>query len=143
LSASDGTASGTSAAFSVQAGGASRLAWVNPNPSNATCLFTCAYTGAGGNGMTFKAGVQLTDDKGNPVAAASSITVTVSASAGSFTGSASVGITAGQSQSSTGGTGGASAGQITFKTESGSWTSDTLSMTSTPTFTGATASFSK
>jgi hypothetical protein len=93
--------------------------------------------------MTFKAGVQLTDDKGNPVAAASSITVTVSASAGSFTGSASVGITAGQSQSSTGGTGGASAGQITFKTESGSWTSDTLSMTSTPTFTGATASFSK
>jgi hypothetical protein len=143
ITANDGTIQGTSNNVNVNAAGASRLAWTNFSPANASCFFTCDYIGLGGNGGTFKAKIQLTDLEGNPVAAGSQVSITVTtAPGGTFTGSATVTIASGQSVSNGGGDGSV-AGEITFKTETGSWTKDTLSMTSTPSFTGALATFAK
>jgi hypothetical protein len=79
----------------------------------------------------------------NPIAAATGgISITVTQSAGTFTGSGTVGIVAGASTSSTGGDG--VPGEISFTTESGSWGTDTLTATPTPSGAAlAQASFSK
>ncbi|MFN2519343.1 MAG: hypothetical protein ABR604_09955, partial [Jatrophihabitantaceae bacterium] len=148
----DVTASATSPAVTgtttatVSALTASRLAWTSASNSAGTlsgiCYFSCTYTAVGGPGTTFKAKVSLTDAYGNLVNATGAVTVTVTKSSGTFTGSATVTIASGTSQSSTGGDG-TVAGEITFTTRTGSWTTDTLSMSSTPSFTGAAASFSK
>lgn len=143
VTASDGTISGTTAGITVSAGAAARLAWTAFSPANSGCFFTCTYTGLGGSGTTFKAKIQLTDAEGNAVTAASQLTITVGHSGGTFAGSATVTIASGQSTSNGGGDGSVP-GEITFKTDTGSWTTDTLSMTSTPTsYTGAAAGFAK
>jgi hypothetical protein len=127
---------------------AGRLAWTAVSNLagilSPPCGFTCTYTGAGGGGTTFKAKIALMDQYGNPIAAPTGgVTVLVTKSAGTFTGSATVTIPAGASTSSTGGDG-TVAGEITFKSESGSWSTDTLTATPTPTIAAtATASFSK
>jgi hypothetical protein len=107
-----------------------------------TCYFTCTYTAATGSGTTFTAKILLTDTYGNPVAASTAVVVTVSKSNGTFTGSPVVTIGAGSSQSNSGGDGSVS-GEITFTSRGGNWSTDTLSMSSSPSFTGAQASFSK
>jgi hypothetical protein len=148
------TLTGTAAAVSgtanltVAAGAASKLAWVPVSNTHGTlgglCFFTCSYTSVGGSGTTFKARIRLTDNFGNPVNAGSAFNVTVTKSAGTFTGSSTVTIPAGGSQSTSGGDATAS-GEITFNSESGgSWGPDTLGMTNTGGIGGnATASFSK
>lgn len=143
ITASDGTISGTSGNITVTAGAAARLAWTGVTPSNSSCFFTCSYSGLGGSGTTFKAKLQLTDAAGNAATTASQLTITVSNSGGSFIGSASVTIAAGQS-TSTGGGDGTVGGEITFKTDNGSWSSNSLTTASSPTsYTAATASFAK
>ncbi len=147
LTVRDGTAArdGVSASIVVAAGTATRFAWSSPTSSggtlSGTCYFTCTYTAVGGNGTTFASKVVLTDVLGNPRAAAALTTVTVAKDFGTLTGSGVVTIPAGQAISSGGGNGGA--GQLTFVSRNGNWTTDSLSMTSSPAFTGATASFTK
>jgi len=111
---------------------------------NGPCSFTCSYTGIGGGGTTFKAKIALMDQYGNPIAApAGGVSVSVTKSGGTFTGSATVMIPVGSSTSSTGGDGSV-AGEITFTSRSGSWTTDTLTATPTPNVAAAaTASFTK
>jgi hypothetical protein len=127
---------------------AGRLAWTAVSnlagTLSGTCGFTCSYTGVGGGGTTFKAKIALMDQYGNPIAApAGGVSVLVTKSAGTFTGSATVTIPAGSSTSSSGGDG-TVAGEITFTSRSGSWTTDTLTATPTPNVAAAaTASFSK
>lgn len=144
-----GTASRTgTTTTAVGAGAANHLAWSlvsnSAGTSSGSCYFACTYTAVGGSGSTFKARVQLTDSVGNAVNASANTTVTVTNSGGgSFSGSAAVTIANGQSVSSTGGDASGS-GEITFATGTGSWTSNSLSMSSTPTaYVAATASFAK
>jgi len=137
-----------SATITVNALAASNLAWTSTSNTSGIlsgiCYFTCAYTGAGGSGTTFKAKISLTDLYGNLVVnSGSAFTVTVAKSAGTFTGSATVTIPNNGSQSNSGGDG-TVAGEITFTSRSGNWTTDTLSMTNTGSVaTNASASFSK
>jgi hypothetical protein len=135
-----------SAAITVTALAATNLAWTHTSNVignlSGVCSFMCTYTAVTGSGTTFKAKVTLTDLYGNPVNASSAISVTVAKSAGTFTNSPTVAIAAGTSESTTGGDG-TVAGEITFTTRSGSWSTDTLSMTSIPAFMGAAASFTK
>jgi hypothetical protein len=146
------TATGTSpagsgsAAVTVSASSASHLAWTSTSNTagslTGSCYFTCTYTAVGGPGTTFMSKVSLTDNFGNAVPnAGSAFAVTVSASAGTFTGSAVVTIPTGGSESNSGGDATGS-GRITFNSRKGSWTTDTLSMSGLS-YTPATASFSK
>ncbi len=134
------------ATINVSALAATKLAWTSVSNSSGnlsgTCYFSCTYTKVTGSGTTFTAKVSLTDTYGNPVTAGSSVSVTVSKSAGSFTGSPTVVIGAGASQSNSGGDGSVG-GEITFTSENGPWSTDTLSMTSSPSYAGAQASFTK
>ncbi len=147
-SATSPTVTGTSGVINVAALAASHLAWTSESNSggmlSGLCYFTCTYTSEGGSRPTFKSKISLTDQYGNPVVnSGSAITVTVSASGGgTFTGSAVVTIAHGASQSSSGGDG-TVAGEITFTTQNGFWTTDTLSMTNTGSYTNASASFSR
>ena len=70
------------------------------------------------------------------------INVTVTTDGGSFTGSVTVSIPNGSSVSSSGGDG-TVAGQIKFSTPGGNYAPDHLTATPTPTYTTATASFTK
>lgn len=138
-----------SATVTVAAAGASNLAWVATSNTHGTlsgsCYFTCVYTSVGGPGTTFKAKVILTDLYGNPVSntTGSAISVTVNASLGSFSGSATVSIPKNGTTSNKGGDS-SNSGEVTFNSQNGSWATDTLSMTNTGSpLTPATASFSK
>ncbi|MEA2217342.1 MAG: hypothetical protein QOK19_2903 [Solirubrobacteraceae bacterium] len=68
LSATQGTAKGTSTSFAVNAGAAARLAWENVtgngSQESATCLFTCTWSGLG-SGKKWNAKVGVTDVNGN------------------------------------------------------------------------------
>jgi hypothetical protein len=148
ITVTDGTinnAPGLSVTVSPAAG---RLAWTAVSNLTGTlsppCGFTCTYTGIGGSGTTFKAKIALMDQYGNPIAAPTSgISVLVTKSAGTFTGSATITIPAGSSTSSTGGDGSVG-GEITFKSETSNWSTDTLTATPTPNVAAtATASFTK
>ena len=137
-----------SALINVSALAASRLAWTSVTNSAGTlsgvCSFTCTYTGVSGSGTTFSAKISLTDVYGNPVNnSGSAFNVTVTMSLGTFTGSAIVTIPSGVSQSNSGGDG-IVAGEITFVSRTGNWTTDTLSMTNSGGISNnASASFSK
>ncbi|MEA2564888.1 MAG: hypothetical protein QOD49_65, partial [Actinomycetota bacterium] len=148
ITVTDGTinnAPGLSVTVSPAAG---RLAWTAVSNLTGTlsppCGFTCTYTGIGGSGTTFKAKIALMDQYGNPIAAPTGgISVLVTKSAGTFTGSAIITIPAGSSTSSTGGDGSVG-GEITFKSETSNWSTDTLTATPTPNVAAtATASFTK
>ena len=150
LTAKEGTISGTSASFTVKAGTATNLAW-NGSSSSSTkgkltgpCLFTCVYKELEGEGTTFKARIAVTDGLGNVESGiGTGVTVTVTKSGGTFTGSEKVTIpSAGEAISNSGGDGSV-AGEITFATEKGNWKEDTLGMTNTGSYTNATAFFSK
>jgi hypothetical protein len=150
LTVKEGTLSGTSSIFTVKAGTASKLAWNSSSSSSAKgkltgpCLFTCVYKELEGEGTTFKAKVAVTDGLGNVVSAiGTAVTVTVSKTAGAFTGSEKVTIPASGEGVSSGGGDGSVAGEITFTTEKGGWSEDKLSMTNTATYTDASAAFSK
>ncbi len=137
------------ATITVAALAGTRLAWTShamtAGTLGGTCYFACTYTAVGAGGGTFTSLVSLTDLYGNLVAnPGSAFTVTVSASAGSLTPSATVTIAAGATTSSSGGDP-SGIGQITFITQTGAtWGPDTLSMTNTGgVATGAAASFSK
>ena len=146
ITASDGTASGTSNSITVSAGTAAKLAWTHVAVSAGTlsnpCLFTCTDTALGNFG-TFTANVSVTDALGNTVTGlGTGHTVTVAASAGAFTAPS-----AGSSVTLTIGSTGAadSTQQLTFKAQNGSWTSDSLSASSLAgtTYAGATATVTK
>jgi hypothetical protein len=148
ITVSDGTINnGTGLPVTVSPA-AGRLAWTAVSNQTGTvsppCSFTCTYTGVGGGGTTFKAKIALMDQYGNPIAApAGGVSVLVTKSGGTFTGSATVTIPAGSSTSSTGGDG-TVPGEITFTSRSGSWSTDTLTATPTPSVAAAaTASFTK
>ena len=149
ITVTDGTinnGSGLSVTVSPAAG---RLAWTAVSNSrgtlSGTCGFTCTYTGIGNPGTTFKAKIALMDLYTNPIVAPTDgVSVLVTKSAGTFTGSATVTITAGTSVSNAGGDGSV-AGEIRFDSRTGSsWTTDTLTATATPSVAAtATASFSR
>jgi len=148
LTLTDTGGSGTSSNMTVGAGAAAKLAWTSTTISKGTlsgvCYFGCTYTGVG-NSAVFRSKVSLTDSSGNPVlnTTGSAISVTVTKSAGTFTGSATVTIANGASESGGGGDG-TVAGRISFTTESGSWSTDTLGATVSPnSYTTPTASLSK
>jgi hypothetical protein len=153
ITVTDGTAStATGLAVTVSTGAAARLAWTHVTQSAGTlsspCLFTCTVTAIGNNG-TLTANVSVTDADGNTVSnlgTGHTVTVTTPAtgtgSGGSFTAPA-----AGTSVTLTiAGSGVAdSTAQFTFKAQTGSWTSDTLStQTATGTvYTAASATASR
>ncbi|MCU1657692.1 MAG: hypothetical protein JWO57_2348 [Pseudonocardiales bacterium] len=129
ITATDGTLTGTSAAITVNAGTASRLAWTHVSVSAGTlsspCLFTCTDT-ALGNNANFTANVSVTDSLGNTetnLGAGHTVTVSTPASGGAFT-SPSSGISVTLTISSSGAAD--SAAPFTFKTQNGSWTSDAI-----------------
>jgi len=148
ITVSDGTINNGTGLSVTTSPAAGRLAWTafsnTAGTPSGTCGFTCTYTGVGGGGTIFKAKLALIDQYTNPITAPTGgVSVLVTKSAGAFTGSATVTIPAGSSTSSTGGDG-TVAGEITFTSESGSWTTDTLTATPTPNVAAtATASFSK
>jgi hypothetical protein len=148
ITVTDGTinnGTGLSVTVSPAAG---RLAWTAVSnvagTLSGTCGFTCTYTLVGGGGTTFKAKIALMDQYTNPITAPTGgVSVLVTKSAGTFTGSATVTIPAGDSVSNAGGDS-TVAGEITFTSRGGSWTTDTLTATPTPTVAStATASFTK
>lgn len=145
LTAGDGTISGTSAGFTVNPGSAARLAWSQVSAPSGTvgspCLFTCTATSVGNN-QTVTGTVSVTDTFGNTVSGlGSSHTVSVSTNGGTFTaptGGSSVTLTISA-------TGPAVSGQFTFKTQNGTWASDTLTAQTaagTP-YTSATATVNR
>ncbi|MDT4946826.1 MAG: hypothetical protein QOH14_3559, partial [Pseudonocardiales bacterium] len=81
ITATDGTLAGTSGGTTVNAGSAARLAWTSTSNTlgtlNGICYFSCTYTAIGGAADTFRTKVSLTDSSGNPVNAASAVSVTV------------------------------------------------------------------
>jgi hypothetical protein len=138
LTVDDATASptiaGTSTSFTVSAGAAARLAWTSVTVAAGTlstpCLFTCTGTGLG-NSTDFVARVSVTDSLGNTVSALGAghtVTVTTPTSGGG-SGGAFTSPTSGTSVTLTiGSTGLAdSTATFTFRTQNGSWTSDTIS----------------
>jgi CO/xanthine dehydrogenase Mo-binding subunit len=145
----DGTISnGTGLSVTVSPLAASRLAWTHVTVTAGTvsspCLFTCTDAGIGNN-KTFTANVSVTDTYGNTVSnVGTGHTVTVSTptsgsgSGGSFT-APSAGTSVTLTISSTGAAD--SIQQFTFKTQTGQWTSDTLTAATATgtTYTNATA----
>jgi hypothetical protein len=135
ITVTDGTASnGAGLAVTVSAGAAARLAWTSVSVSGGTlsspCLFACTATGIGNN-STFTAKVSVTDAEGNTVANLGSghtVTVTTPAS-GTGSGGAFTAPAAGTSVTLTIASAGAadSTASFAFKTQTGSWSSDTLS----------------
>jgi hypothetical protein len=88
LGVSDGTKTGVSATFTVNAGAAARLAWtsVSATSGSATglCFFTCTWPGLGRNN-TWTASVSVTDTSGNIVSdIGSGHTVSLSTSGGTL-----------------------------------------------------------
>jgi hypothetical protein len=135
VTVSDGTISnGGGLSITVSPGTAAKLAWTHVTVSAGTlsspCLFTCTDT-ALGNNATFTANVSVTDADGNTVSnlgAGHTVSVTTPASGagsgGSFTAPASgTSVTLTIASSGTAD----STAQLTFKTQTGSWTSDTFS----------------
>jgi hypothetical protein len=135
--------------ISVAAGSAARLAWTNITSSSGTavpttCLFTCTYA-AFGNNSNFTANVSVTDTWGNTVSALGSghtVSVTRGGDGGAFTAPTTgnpVSLTisaAGPAESTT---------TFTFRSQSGSWTSDSLTAQTTAgtVYTNATATLNK
>jgi hypothetical protein len=143
ITANDGTINGTSNSITVVAGTAVNLAWENVSSSAGTvsspCLFTCNVA-AMGNNQTFTANVGVTDAHGNLVSnLGAGHTVTVSTDGGAFTAP-----TAGSSVTLTvSSTGSALTTQtFTFKTQTGLWTVDHLTASSTG-YTNASAALNK
>jgi len=154
ITVTDGTLSnGTGLSVTVAPAVAARLAWTHVTVSAGTlsspCLFTCTDT-ALGNNQTFTANVSVTDAYGNTVnnlGAGHTVTVSTptsgSGSGGTFTsptsGTTSVTLTI----SSTGAA--ESTVQFTFKTQNGSWTSDSLTAATAlgTTYTSADATVTK
>lgn len=145
ISVTDGTATtATPLAVTVNPGTASKLAWTAVTASAGTigtpCLFTCTVT-AIGNNATFTAKLAVTDADGNIVnALGSSPSVSVATNGGSFTApgtTSPVTLTI----SSTGAA--ISTQSLSLKTQTGSWTSDTLTATTSAGYTSATATLSK
>jgi hypothetical protein len=125
LNAGDGTISGTSGTFTVNAGAPAHLAWTHVTLSRGAslgspCFFTCSATNLN-NGGTFTAHLSVTDAEGNAVSGlASSETITIGTNGGSVS-PTSVTVPAGSTES----------GPFTFTAQSGNWTSDTVTATST------------
>jgi hypothetical protein len=144
ISVTDGTASTASGvAVTVSAGSAAKLGWTHVSVSAGTlstvCLFTCTVTAIGNNG-TFTANVSVTDADGNTVSAlGAGHTVTVSGTGGAFT-APTTGSSVTLTIASTGTAD--STAQLTFKTQTGSWTSDALTATSTG-FANATGTLNR
>jgi len=135
VTVTDGTASSSPGlAVTVATGAAARLGWTSVAVSAGTlsspCLFACTVTGIGNNG-TLTAKVSVTDANGNTVSnlgTGHTVTVTTPASGGG-SGGAFTAPTAGTSVTLTIASTGAadSTASFTFKTQTGTWTSDTLS----------------
>lgn len=124
---------GISSPFTVAAGAANRLAWNGVAMSSGTtsgCFFTCTYNGVGNN-STFTARIALTDSSGNQVAATSSVSITVAKDSGTFSGTNVLTIPAGASIST---------GTLSYGPPNGNNTAS-LSMSSAPSWPGATATF--
>jgi hypothetical protein len=149
LSATDGSLTSTvSNSFTITVGPASRIAWINNSATNCALptgsVFALDYTSCGSSGTTFISKLMLTDAGGNQVTnTGSAITVTVTKSAGTFTGSASVTIPTGGSVSNSGGDG-TVAGEITFSsTSTGNYTNTITATPGAGGYTAATATFHK
>ena len=146
-SATSPTVTGSATITVTALAAASHIAWNSFYSSAGTqagTIFALAYTGCSGGGCTFTSLLALTDAYGNPVnnSTGNPISITVTTDGGSFTGSPTVSIPNGSSVSSSGGDG-TVAGQIKFSTGGGSYGPDHLTATPTPTYTTATASFTK
>jgi hypothetical protein len=152
LTASDNSATpaitGASTSFTVNAGTAAKLAWTQIASTSATalptpCYFGCSYA-AFGNNSTFTANVSVTDSAGNVVAAlGAGHTVSVTtAGGGAFTSQSGA-----NPQSLTIAASGAadSTVKFIFKSQTASWTSDTLTahVTGGTAYADATATLSK
>jgi hypothetical protein len=136
LKVTDSTISGTSAAFTINPGAATKLAWTNVTVTAGTlsspCLFTCTVT-AISNKQTFTARVAVTDDLGNTrnnLGTGQTVTVTT-AGGGSFTAPTPVpNAGAGPIILNLSATGPAeSTQQFTLTTQTGNWDIDTLTAT--------------
>jgi hypothetical protein len=145
ITVTDGSVSTASGVpVTVNLGTAAKLAWTHVSVSAGTlvspCLFTCMVNAIGGPGGTFTANVSVTDADGNTVTAlGAGHTVTVNGTGGSFT-APSAGSSVSLTISSTGGADSTSA--FTFQTQTGGWTSDTLTASSSG-YANATATLSK
>lgn len=141
LTLKDGSLTGTSAQLTVSAGDPARLAWsgvtVSAGTLSSPCSFTCTDTGIGNSG-TLTAKIAITDAYGNIVSNLGR-TITVTANGGGFT-SPSTGTSVNLTTSATGLA--ESTQTFTFKSQNGSWTSDTLTATS-GTYSNATATVTK
>jgi len=97
-----------------------------------SCPFACTYSGLGGSSSTFLAFVSVTDAGGNTVSGlGTALTVTITRTGGTFTGGSATTETvtipaSGAAQSNSGGNVSGSPGEISFKTDSGNWSSDSL-----------------